>query len=129
VAQASAAQTGSVASHNLEAEESVLGGILSAASRGCGAGHRLLDRVVATGLLPQDFYLASHSDLFAALVRLREEGIPLDPVSVADALDRFGAEAQTRGRLVRLAYAVSAFSNVEHHAGIVARHARTRREA
>jgi replicative DNA helicase len=105
----------------------VLGAILAAGSLGLEPGHRLLDRVVRTGLLPIDFYVRSHGELFAGLVRLRGEGIPLDPVSVADALDRTSAEAETRGRLVRLAYCVTAFGTVEHHARIVARCARERR--
>jgi replicative DNA helicase len=118
----------SVPPQNIEAEENILGAILLAASYGCHAGHRLIDRVVATGLEPVDFYLASHCRLFGALIELRGRELPLDPLSVTDALDRRGAPADTRGRLERLAYVVPAFSNVEHYARIVARLARERRE-
>jgi hypothetical protein len=64
-------------------EESVLGAILNAASFSKDAGHKVCDRVVETGLLPEMFYVRSYGALFHALVVQRLAGLPLDPVSVA----------------------------------------------
>jgi hypothetical protein len=49
-------------------EESVLGAILNAASFSKDAGHKVCDRVVETGLLPEMFYVRSYGALFHALV-------------------------------------------------------------
>ena len=84
-------------------EESVLGAILNAASFSKDAGHKVCDRVVETGLLPEMFYVRSYGALFHALVVQRLAGLPLDPVSVAAWLDGNAGTAVTRGRLHVLA--------------------------
>jgi replicative DNA helicase len=114
---------------NLDCERGVLGAILTAGSLDVDAGHRLLDKVVATGLLPIDFYLASHGELYRLLVQERGAGRPLDPVSIADAIEREGGDPHQRGRLAALAFEVTAVTPAPHWAAIVGRHARLRRAA
>jgi replicative DNA helicase len=109
------------ASHAFDeaAERSVLGAILSAACVDRDAGWRIVDRALATGLLPEHFFLASHGEMFATLVRMRHGRVPVDPISVAHELGVCGADALTRGRLWTLAHEVVATNTVERHAQIV----------
>ena len=100
-------------------EESVLGAILSAGSYSIVAGHKVCDRVLATGLLPEMFYVQSYGALFDALVVQRLAGLPLDPVSMAAALDGNAGTPITRGRLHTLAKVVVCFGACEHHARLV----------
>ena len=110
----------------LDAERSVLGSILLAGSCSVEAGHRVTDRVLATGLLPEHFWLASHATLFALVVDERLAGRPLDPVSVAAALEFTDGDPLARGRLEVLAREVTAFNTAEHHARLVLRAHRAR---
>jgi hypothetical protein len=105
----------------LDAERSVLGSILSAASYSVDAGHGVIDRVLATGLLPEHFWLRSDATLFALLVEERLAGRPVDPISIAGALEFAHGDALARGRLEVLAREVTAFGTTEHHARIVLR--------
>jgi replicative DNA helicase len=113
----------------LDAERGVIGAIIAAASLDVGAGHRVLDRVVATGLDPNDFYVASFGALYARLVAMRERELPLDPVSVAYELEREGAEPVVVARLHQLAYEVAAISPAPRWAAIVVESARRWRAA
>jgi replicative DNA helicase len=113
----------------LDAERSVIGAVLAAASLDVDAGHRTLKRIIATGLDPNDFYVASLGNLYAWLVALHERGLPLDPVSVAYELERDGAEASVVGRLWALAHEVHAITPASRWAEIVARAGRSRRAA
>jgi replicative DNA helicase len=113
---------------NIDAERDVLAAILSAGSLDVEAGHRVLDSIYATGLEPQDFYLESHGQLYATLVKLRLASHPLDVVSVADHLEQEGAGPAVHGRLAVLAAECVAFTPAPHWARIVQRHARRRRE-
>jgi replicative DNA helicase len=126
--------TGTVIAHpamacNLDCERGVLGAILTAGSLDVAAGHRLLDKVVATGLLPLDFYLASHGDLYRLLVQERNAGRPLDPISIADAIERESGDPFQRGRLEVLAHEIVAMTPAPRWAAIIVRHARLRRMA
>ena len=103
----------------MEAEEDVLGAILSAGSYGIETGHRTLDRAVASGLEASDFYRMSLGAIFERLVTMRSRGMPLDPVSVSDELERAGAEPRVLSLLHALAHTVVAFGPVAHWAALV----------
>ena len=111
----------------MEAEESVLAAILSAASYDVGAGHRLLDRVTAVGLLAPDFWRPSCGVIFQQLVAMRTVDLPLDPVSVSYELERSGADERLLASLHRLAHEVVAFTPAPRWAAIV--HAEARKRA
>ena len=103
----------------MEAEEDVLGAILSAGSYGVEVGHSTLDRAVATGLEVGDFYRPSLGAIFERLVTMRSLGMPLDPVSVSQELERAGAEPRVLALLHTLACTVVAFGPVAHWAALV----------
>lgn len=65
--------------HSLEAEQSVLGGLLQDATH--------FDAVMEV-LSAADFYKAAHRNIFGAMGRLQENDLPIDVVTVADELDR-----------------------------------------
>jgi replicative DNA helicase len=67
--------------HNLEAEEAVLGAILT-------AGRLLVD--VAAVLEEADFYRPAHRAIWRAILRLTDRGEPTDPVTVLGELDNSG---------------------------------------
>ncbi len=113
----------------LDAERSVLGAVLAAGSLDGEAGHRVLEKIIATGLDPNDFYVASLGNLYAALVELHHRGHPLDPVSVAYELEQLGAESSVLGRLHQLAHEITAITPAKRWAEIVAKAGRTRRAA
>jgi len=103
----------------VEAEEEVLGSILSAASYSADAGHRIYRRAEASGLDPAHFGAASFVVLYATLGRMVEANIPIDAVSVAAELDRDHADPHVIQRLRVLAASVPAFNCIERHAEIV----------
>lgn len=113
----------------LDAERSVLGAVLAAGSLDVDAGHRTLERAIATGLDPAHFYGSSLGNLYARLVDLHERGLPLDPVSIAYELKRDGAEPDVIGRLRQLAHEVTAISPVTRWAEIVGTAGRERNAA
>lgn len=113
----------------LDAERSVLGAVLAAGSLDVEAGHRVLEKIIATGLDPNDFYVASLGNLFAELVEIHHRGHPLDPVSVAYELEESGAEPDVLGRLHQLAHEITAISPALRWAEIVATAGRRRRVA
>lgn len=65
--------------HSLEAEQSVLGGLLQDAIQ--------FDAVTEV-LSATDFYKSAHRNIFAAMARIQENELPIDVVTVADELDR-----------------------------------------
>ena len=106
--------------HNLEAEEAVLGAILTAG--------RLL--VEVAGLLEEaHFYRPAHRAIWRAMLRLAERGEPTDPVTVLGELDGFGELADVGGApfLHTLVAAVPTVANASHYAQLVAETARRRR--
>jgi replicative DNA helicase len=113
--------------YNADAERSVVGAIICAACLDLDAGHRVLDTVYATGLEPHDFALDSLGKLYAAIVKQRVAGLPLDPVSLADALDQDGGPIHERARLEQLAHEAIGFTQAKHWAHIVLRDSRRRR--
>lgn len=103
----------------MEAEENVLGAVLSAASYDVAAGHGILDRAVATELVAGDFYRPTLGTIFGRMVSMRSLELPLDPVSVGHELERAGAEPRVLSLLHTLAAQVVAFSPVAHWATLV----------
>lgn len=110
-----------------EAEQAVLGAILSAASYSADAGHRIYRRAEAVGLDPAHFGAVSHLILYATIGRMVDAGLPVDAVSLAAELDRDHADPHIIGRLRVLAASVPAFNTIDRHARIVV-DAATRRE-
>jgi len=106
--------------HNLEAEEAVLGAILTAG--------RLLAEVAAV-LEEADFYRPAHRAIWRAILRLADRGEPTDPVTVLGELDNSGDLADVGGApfLHTLVEAVPTVANAAHYAQLVAEAARRRR--
>jgi replicative DNA helicase len=110
-----------------EAAVYVLGAILVAGSWSVEAGHRMVRRVQAVGLDPEHFYLESEGALFRTMVRMVDDSLPVDGVSVAAELDRNHADPHVIARLQILAHEVPVASAAERYAQIVI-DAATRRE-
>ena len=106
--------------HNLEAEEAVLGAVLT-------AGRLLVD--VAAVLEEADFYRPAHRTIWRAILRLADRGQPTDPVTVLGELDHSGELADVGGGpfLHTLVAAVPTVANAGHYAQLVADTARRRR--
>jgi hypothetical protein len=106
--------------HNLEAEQAVLGAVLTAG--------RLLAEVA--GVLEEaDFYRPAHRTIWRAMLRLTDRGEPTDPVTVLGELDHAGELADVGGGsfLHTLVQAVPTVANAAHYARLVAETARRRR--
>jgi len=109
-------------------EENVLGAILAAAALDVDAGHRLIDRIIETGLAPGDFYLPSLGRLYHLMLNERYRDHPIDAVSLAGvAANR--DDPHVRGQLERLAHTCPAMTPAPHWASLVLRDARDRRNA
>jgi replicative DNA helicase len=98
--------------HNLDAERSVLGGILI---RNDTYNH-------AAALIDgDDFYRDAHRRIFNAMVELNERGDAIDLITLKEALTRTGEIEDVGGvaYLARLLDGVPKATNVEHYATIV----------
>src|SRR5215208_4475617 len=106
--------------HNLEAEEAVLGAVLT-------AGRLLAD--VAAVLEEADFYRPAHRVIWRAMLGLADRGEPTDPITVLGELDHAGELADVGGGpfLHTLVAAVPTVANAAHYAQLVAEAARRRR--
>jgi hypothetical protein len=106
--------------HNLEAEEAVLGAVLTAG--------RLLAEVAAV-LEEADFYRPAHRTIWRAMLRLTDRGEPTDPVTVLGELDDSGELADVGGGpfLHTLVEAVPTVAYAGRYAQLVAETARRRR--
>jgi replicative DNA helicase len=106
--------------HNLEAEEAVLGAVLT-------AGRLLVD--VAAVLEEADFYRPAHRTIWRAILRLADRDQPTDPVTVLGELDHSGELADVGGGpfLHTLVEAVPTVANAGRYAQLVAETARRRR--
>ena len=102
-----------------EAERGVLSAILGAACVDADAGLRVLRRARAVGLHPVDFGLASYGHIYEAMCRLADDGLPVDPVSLASELDRNHENARTVAKLHTLAAELAPFNTIERYAAIV----------
>lgn len=106
--------------HNLDAEVSVLGGMLL--SRDAIAE-------VSEYLGPDDFYRGAHRTVFEACRDLYDRGEPVDPVTVADELQRHGRLDDVGGPLAVMEFVerTPTAANALYYAKIVADHALRRR--
>lgn len=106
--------------HSLEAEQSVLGGLM--------IDGELWDRV-ADELLPEDFYRPEHRLIFTAMAELVRAQRPIDPLVLDEALKQSGDAEAVGGfeYLVQLARNTPSTSNVRAYAGIVRERALLRR--
>jgi replicative DNA helicase len=106
--------------HNLEAEEAVLGALLT-------AGRLLTD--VAALVEEADFYRPAHRAIWRAILRLTDRDQPIDPVTVLGELDQTGELADVGGApfLHSLVEAVPTVANAGPYAQLVADTARRRR--
>lgn len=106
--------------HNLDAEISVLGSMLL--SRDAIAE-------VSEFVGPEDFYRGAHRTMFEAIRELYDRGEPVDPVTLADDLERRGTLGDVGGALAiaDLVAKVPTAANALYYARIVADHALRRR--
>jgi replicative DNA helicase len=97
---------------SLEAEESVLGGIM--------LDNTALDHIIGM-LRPDDFYRGAHRRLFRAMVDLNERSEPVDLITLSETLKARGELAEVGGSsyLTELAERVPTAANVVHYAKIV----------
>lgn len=107
--------------HSIDAEQSVLGGLLLAGDRAWWA--------VADVLTEADFYRADHRLIFAAIGELIASKKPIDAVTVGDWIESRGQAEQVAGGayLIELASTTPSAANVRAYAEIVADKARLRR--
>lgn len=105
--------------HSVEAEDSVLGGILLDND----AVFAALERLTA-----DDFYKPAHRVIYAAMVKLSKENAPIDIVSLGNELRAINKLEECGGgdELARLAAGVPSSANVGYYATIV-KHAALRR--
>jgi replicative DNA helicase len=109
-----------MAPHNLEAEESVLGAVLLDPE---------LIHALVTLLRPEDFFLEKHRWIWEAYLALYDRREAIDPVTVADELERQGRlqELGGRGFLIGLAARVPTTVHAIDYARLVERDAIRRR--
>jgi replicative DNA helicase len=105
--------------HNLDAEASVLGGVL--------LRNEALNNIES--LLPDDFYDPRHREVFAAMKALEARSRPIDPVTVEEQLGKSGKLAAVGGIafLSELVGIVPTADNITHYAEIVSEKAIARR--
>ncbi len=98
--------------HSVEAEQSVLGGLLLEA----GA----LDKVTDI-LTKEDFYRQEHRHIFTHIVRLSEQAKPVDVITVAESLENAGELDKVGGLhyLGSLAQNVPSAANIRRYGEIV----------
>lgn len=98
--------------HNTEAEEALLGAALL--SKDALA-------VLATKVVPEDFYVPSNVKIARALITSFEQGWPADPVTISDHLKRNGDLEAIGGssKLLQLQVDTPATSNADRYAAIV----------
>jgi replicative DNA helicase len=102
-----------------EGERGTLGAVLGAGCVDADAGLRVLRRARATGLHPSHFGLAAYGAIYAAMLKLAEDGLPVDPVSVAAELDREHVDPWIVSKLRVLAHELAPFTAIERYAAIV----------
>ncbi|MDD9893608.1 MAG: replicative DNA helicase, partial [Gammaproteobacteria bacterium] len=98
--------------HSIEAEESVLGGLML----NNGAWDRIVDKVS-----DNEFYRKDHRLIFAAIRDLCNDGKPADAVTVSEFLEHAGTLDSAGGMdtVVRMAQDVPGSANIEAYADIV----------
>jgi len=98
--------------HNLEAEQTILGGIM--------INNDALNQVVDI-LLGEDFYRETHAQIFEGMLALYNRDDPVDLITLSQVLKERGALDKVGGTdyLASLAEATSTSAGIIHHAKIV----------
>ena len=98
--------------HDLSAEESLLGAMLLS-----GDAINIASAICA----PEDFYKPRHGNLFRAMIRLSDQGEPVDVITVTDEMKRTLAAdlVADPAELVELQSTTPSVANVQHYATIV----------
>ncbi len=113
-------QTGRIPPHNFEAEEALLGASLL--SRDAVA--EAVETVIA-----EDFYKPAHGSIFESILSLYGQGEAIDPVTVAEDLNRRGVLETIGGTatLIRIQTNTPAITSARRYATIVHEHAMLRK--
>ncbi|MGY0220018.1 replicative DNA helicase [Endozoicomonadaceae bacterium StTr2] len=106
--------------HSVEAEQSLLGGLL--------LDNKVWDQVADT-LTPEDFYNPSHKTIYEAMVGLAAESKPFDPITLMGHLENRELLEQAGGLdyLTELVEATPSISNIKAYADIIYERAVLRR--
>ena len=98
--------------HSIEAEQSVLGGLMLDNER----WDDVAERVVA-----EDFYTRPHRHIFTEMARLQESGSPIDLITLAESLERLGQLDSCGGfaYLAELSKNTPSAANISAYADIV----------
>ncbi len=111
---------GRIPPHNLQAEQSLLGGVLLDPEAFLKIGD---------GVRSEDFYKESHRIIFETMRELYDGHHPIDLLTLGNRLEEKSLLKQIGGRtmLVELSNAVSTSANIAHYAEIIAKKAALRR--
>ncbi|MGH2941478.1 MAG: replicative DNA helicase [Solirubrobacteraceae bacterium] len=114
--------TGVAPPHSLEAEQSVLGGILL-------SDRAMYGLVIEEGLKPEDFYRERHRLIYESMLALYRESEPIDVLTVAEHLRSTGKldEAGGKASIDELTGGVPGLGGIRRYAQIVREHALMRR--
>jgi replicative DNA helicase len=98
--------------HNKEAEEYILGGVLLENSS--------LD-IITEILSPEDFYAERHRILFEEMLHLMDKGLPIDLVSLTEAIEKKGRQDKIGGAsyIAQLADYIPTTANIEYYAKLI----------
>ena len=114
--------TGVAPPHSLEAEQSVLGGILL-------SDRAMYGLVIEEGLKPEDFYRERHRLIYEAMFSLYRDSEPIDVLTVSEHLRTTGKldEAGGKAAIDELTGGVPGLGAIRRYAQIVREHALMRR--
>ncbi|MEJ7798654.1 MAG: replicative DNA helicase [Solirubrobacteraceae bacterium] len=114
--------TGVAPPHSLEAEQSVLGGILL-------SDRAMYGLVIEEGLKPEDFYRDRHRVIYETMLALYRESEPIDVLTVSEHLRTAGRleEAGGKAAIDELTGGVPRLGAIRRYAQIVREHALMRR--
>ena len=114
--------TGIAPPHSLEAEQSVLGGILL-------SDRAMYGLVIEEGLKPEDFYRERHRTIYEAMLSLYRDNEPIDVLTVSEQLLQTGRlqEAGGKAAIDELTGGVPGLGGIRRYAQIVREHALMRR--
>ncbi|MDX6689432.1 MAG: replicative helicase, partial [Solirubrobacteraceae bacterium] len=114
--------TGVAPPHSLEAEQSVLGGILL-------SDRAMYGLVIEEGLKPEDFYRERHRVIYEAMLSLYRESEPIDVLTVSEHLRAAGNldDAGGKAAIDELTGGVPGLGGIRRYAQIVREHALMRR--
>ncbi len=105
--------------HNEAAEKCILGAILLAPT--------MLDKI-AVELIPEEFYSPLHRRIFAAMLACQARTVPVDPIFIAEELNRDGSVESIGGvaAITNLTYGMPHFTDVSDYVQSVKDKARMR---